>query len=64
VASADGRSGLSAEVSGPYAPIDPAFGLTLVSWTDVLAGKATTLRLRSASHATSTVLITLSATLP
>jgi hypothetical protein len=51
-------------VSGPYAPIDPAFGLTLVSWTDVLAGKATTLRLRSASHATSTVLITLSATLP
>jgi hypothetical protein len=64
VASADGRSGLSATVSGPYAPIVPAFGLTLVAWDDVLAGKATTLRLKSASPATSTVLITLSAATP
>jgi hypothetical protein len=64
VASADGRSGLSAEVAGPYAPIDPAFGLTLVAWDDVLAGRATTLRLKSASRSTSTVFITLSAVLP
>jgi hypothetical protein len=64
VASADGRSGLSASVSGPYAPLDPAFGLTLVAWDDVLAGRATTLRLKSASRSASTVLITLSATTP
>ncbi|HET6510306.1 MAG TPA: hypothetical protein VFG42_26165 [Baekduia sp.] len=64
VAPSDGRSGLSATVSGPYAPLDPAFGLTLVAWDDVLAGRATTLRLRSASRAASTVLITLSATTP
>ena len=64
VATADGRSGLSAEVSAPYAPVDPAFGLTLVAWDDVLAGKATTLRLKSASRSTSTVFITLSAVLP
>ncbi|HEY6758755.1 MAG TPA: hypothetical protein VI318_04670 [Baekduia sp.] len=64
VASADGRSGLSAKVSGPYAPLDPAFGLTLVAWDDVLAGKATTLRLKSTSPSTSTVFITLSATTP
>jgi hypothetical protein len=66
VASADGRSRLSAAVAGPYAPLDPAFGLDLVEWDDVLAGKATTLRLKSASHSTSiaTVFITLSATTP
>jgi hypothetical protein len=66
VASLDGRSGLSASTtaSGPYAPLDPAFGLTLVAWDDVLAGKATTLRLKSAAPAASTVLITLSATTP
>jgi hypothetical protein len=64
VASADGRSGVSAKVSGPYAPLDPAFGLTLVSWADVLAGKATTLHLKSASRSASTVFITLSATTP
>ena len=63
---ADGRAGLSATVSGPYAPLDPAFGLTLVSWTDVLAGKATTLHLKPASPTASpsTVLITLSTTTP
>ena len=65
-APADGRSGLSAAVSGPYAPLDPAFGLELVAWDDVLAGKATTLQLRSASPSAlpSTVLITLSTTTP
>ena len=65
-APADGRAGLSASVSGPYAPLDPAFGLTLVSWTDVLAAKATTLHLRpdSPAAAPSTVLITLSTTTP
>lgn len=64
VASADGRSGLSARVAGPYAPLDPAFGLELVAWDDVLAGRATTLRLKSTSRSASTVLITLSATTP
>jgi hypothetical protein len=64
VAPQERRSGLSAEVSGPYAPLDPAFGLQLVAWDDVLAGKATTLHLRSASPAASTVLITLSAATP
>jgi hypothetical protein len=66
VAPADGRSGLSATVSGPYAPLDPLLGLTLVAWDDVLAGKATTLRLKSAAPSTSasTVLITLSAATP
>lgn len=63
-APADDRSGLSAAVSGPYAPIDPAFGLELVAWDDVLAGKATTLRLKTASPSPSTVFITLSATTP
>lgn len=65
-APADGRAGLSATVSGPYAPLDPAFGLELVAWDDVLAGKATTLRLKSAapSPSASTVLITLSTTTP
>jgi hypothetical protein len=61
---ADGRSGLSAKVTGPYAPLDPAFGLTLVAWDDVLAGRATTLRLRSVAPSASTVLITLSTTTP
>src|SRR4051812_45586148 len=55
----DGRSGLSATVSGPYAPLDPAFGLPLAAWDDVFAGLATTLHLKSASPATSTVFITL-----
>lgn len=64
VAPADDRSGLSASVSGPYAPLDPAFGLALVAWDDVLAGKATTVRLKSASPTASTVFITLSATYP
>jgi hypothetical protein len=64
VASDDGRSGLSATVSGPYAPLAPAFDLTLVAFDDVLAGKATTIRLKSASAATSTVFITLSAATP
>jgi hypothetical protein len=64
VASADGRLGLSAKLSGPYAPLDPAFGLQLVAWDDVLAGTATTLRLKSASPSASTVFITLSATTP
>ena len=64
VAPQDRRSGLSAEVSGPYAPLDPAFGLALVAWDDVLAGKATTLHLKSVSPAAATVLITLSAATP
>jgi hypothetical protein len=65
VAPQSGRSGLSAELAaGPYAPLDPAFGLTLVAWDDVLAGKATTLHLKSASAAATTVLITLSAATP
>jgi hypothetical protein len=65
VAPQTARSGLSAELAaGPYAPLDPAFGLTLVAWDDVLAGKATTLHLRSASAAATTVLITLSAATP
>ncbi|WP_445152549.1 hypothetical protein [Baekduia sp. Peel2402] len=65
-APADGRAGLSAAVSGPYALLDPVFGLTLVSWTGVLAGKATTLYLKPASPmaSPSTVLITLSTTTP
>lgn len=63
-APANGRAGLSATVSGPYAPVDPAFGLTLMAWDDVLAGRATTLHLKSASRAATTVLITLSATTP
>jgi hypothetical protein len=59
------RSGLSADVAaGPYAPLDPAFGLTLVAWDDVLAGKSTTLHLKSTSSAATTVLITLSAATP
>jgi hypothetical protein len=61
---AGGRSGLSATVSGPYAPLDPLLGLTLVAWDDVLAGRATTLRLKSASRSSSTVFITLSAATP
>jgi hypothetical protein len=61
-APADGRTGLSATVSGPYAPIDPAFGLTLMAWDDVLAGKTTTLRLKA--PAPSTVVITLSPATP
>jgi hypothetical protein len=61
---AGGRSGLSATVSGRYAPLDPLLGLTLVAWDDVLAGRATTLRLKSASRSRSTVFITLSATTP
>jgi hypothetical protein len=64
VASADGRSGLTAKAAGPYAPIDPAFGLTLFAWDDVLAGKATTLHLKSAPHSAPVVFITLSAALP
>ncbi|HWI71558.1 MAG TPA: hypothetical protein VNT55_06360 [Baekduia sp.] len=64
VAPADGRSGLSATMSGPYAPLDPLLGLTLVAWDDVLAGQATTLHLKSASPSTSTVFITLSAATP
>jgi hypothetical protein len=65
VAPADGRAGLSAAAaSGPYAPIDPAFGVELVAWDDVLAGKATTLRLKSATPKPSTVFITLSAVTP
>jgi hypothetical protein len=64
VAPQDRRSGLSAEVAGPYAPLDPAFGLQLVAWDDVLAGQATTVRLKSASPAATTVLITLSAATP
>ena len=64
VAPADGRSGLTAKAAGPYAPIDPAFGLTLFAWDDVLAGRATTLHLKSASPSTSTVFITLSAAMP
>lgn len=58
------RSGVSARVAGPYAPLDPAFGLTLVAWDDVLAGKATTLRLRSVSPTPTTVFITLSPATP
>jgi hypothetical protein len=64
VASADGRSGLTAKAVGPYAPIDPAFGLTLLEWDDVLAGRATTLHLKSAPHSAPVVLVTLSAALP
>lgn len=65
VASPDGRHDLTAEAAtGPYAPVDPAFGLQLVAWDDVLAGKATTLRLKSASPSAATVLITLSAATP
>jgi hypothetical protein len=64
VAPAGGRTGLSATVSGPYALLDPAFGLTLVAWDDVLAGRATTLRLKAPSASTSTVFITLSAATP
>jgi hypothetical protein len=64
VAPADDRAGLSAAVSGPYAPLDPTFGLGLQAWDDVLAGRATTVRLKSASSAGATVLITLSATYP
>jgi hypothetical protein len=64
VASADGRRGLSARATGLYAPLDPAFGLELFAWDDVLAGRATTLRLKSTSRSASTVLITLSATTP
>jgi hypothetical protein len=64
VASADGRHGLSAELTGPYAPIDPAFGLPLVAWDDVLAGQATTVRLKSASPKPSLVFITLSSAMP
>jgi hypothetical protein len=64
VAPAAGRSGLSAKVSGPYAPLDPWFGLPLVAWDDVLAGQATTIRLKSASASTSTVFITLGAQTP
>lgn len=64
VAPADDRAGLSATVSGPYAPLDPAFGLALVAWDDVLAGRATTVRLKAAAPAAATVLITLSATYP
>jgi hypothetical protein len=64
VAPADGRNGLSAKVSGPYAPLDPWFGLPLVAWDDVLAGQATTIRLKSASAPTSTVFITLGAQTP
>jgi hypothetical protein len=64
VASADGRSGLTARAAGPYAPIDPAFGLTLLAWDDVLAGRTTTLHLKSAPHSAPVVLVTLSAALP
>jgi ABC-type phosphate transport system substrate-binding protein len=65
VAPAGGRAGLSAAAaSGPYAPIDPAFGVTLVAWDDVLAGRATTLRLKSSTPKPSTVFITLSAATP
>jgi hypothetical protein len=64
VAPADDRHGLSASLSGPYAPLDPAFGLQLVAWDDVLAGKSTTLHLKSASPSTSTVFVTLSAAMP
>ena len=49
-----GGAGVSAKVSGPYAPVDPAFGLTLVAWDDVLAGRPTTIHLKSAAPSTAT----------
>lgn len=47
-----------------YHPLDPAFGLVLQRWDDVLAGRQATFRLRARSAKPSVVLVTLTAQTP
>lgn len=47
-----------------FRPLDPAFGLVLQRWDDVLAGRQATFRLRARSAKPSVVLVTLTAQTP